>query len=101
MKHQPCNYDQKPIVGFHGTFSSVAASGAYKMLIELYVAVSPCQPIIGRDLISGLNLIINAPLGPCIYSVNSAELPSVQVVASEKQPNYCNLLQCFLALLLP
>ncbi len=101
MKHRPCNYDQKPIVGFHGTFSSAAVLGTYEMLIKLYIAVSPCQPIIGRDLICGLNLIINAPSGPCIYLMNSAESPSVQVVASDKQPNYSNLLNCFPALLLP
>ncbi len=75
--------------------------GTYEMLIELYVAASPCQPIIGRDLIRGHNLIINAPSGSCIYSVNSVESPSVQVVASKKQPNYSNLLNCFPALLLP
>ncbi len=88
-------------MSFHGTFLSAAVSGAYEMPIELYIAMGPCQPIIGRDLIHGLNLVINAPSGPCIYSVNLAESPLVQVVASEKQPNYSNLLNRFLALLLP
>ncbi len=79
LKGLPCTYDHSPICTLQGRVDVCICSADRAISTTIYVATSPCQPLIGCDLIDGLGLIIQGrgvskQEGPS--SVTSPELPS-------------------------
>ncbi len=78
LRELSCTYDHSPIRALQGTVDIQACFADCAISTTIYVATSPCQPLIGHDLIDGLGLIIQVrgvskPESPS--SVTSPELP--------------------------